>query len=41
MLRFPYESIEEYARKYTPESGRSTILSGIGGSTIIDGSYNG
>jgi len=41
ILKFPSESIEAYAKKYTPESGRSTILSWIWGSTIVDGSYNG
>ena len=33
--------ISEYAAHGTPESGRSSILSGIAGTTIIDGSYNG
>lgn len=35
------ELISEYALHSMPESGRSNILAGISGSTIIDGSYNG
>ena len=34
------EKIAEYAHLSHGESGRSSILDGIGGSTIIDGSYN-
>ena len=35
------EGVAEYAGLSRGEPGRSSILSGIGGSTIIDGSYNG
>jgi len=33
--------ISEYASFSPPESGRSSIISGILDTTIIDGSYNG
>ena len=40
-LDISFLEIEKYAAKYTPESGRSSILEGVQWSVIIDGSYNG
>lgn len=41
LLDISFLEIEKYAAKYTPESGRSSILEGVQWSVIIDGSYNG
>ena len=41
MLHIDPEHVNKYSAWYLPEPGRSSILSGLNGSTIIDGSYNG
>lgn len=41
MWNLPIAEIVPYALETRGEPGRSSILDGIGGSTIIDGSYNG
>ena len=37
----PLDKIVQYISHIRSEPGRSAILDGIGGATIVDGSYNG